>query len=51
VSDLKEGKVTLDELSGRDLPTLTNTYAITAILDADRRSLDLNTSIIIDNVV
>lgn len=37
---LKEGKVTLDELDRRGLPTLKNTIATTAILEAGRISLD-----------
>jgi D-galacturonate reductase len=45
VSELKEGKVTLDELNGRDLPTLTNTLATTAILEAGRKSLDEKRSV------
>ena len=40
VADFKEGKVTLDELDKRGLPTLKNTVATTAILEAGRRSLD-----------
>lgn len=40
VTALKEGKVTLDELDRRGLPTLRNTVATTAILEAGRRSLD-----------
>jgi D-galacturonate reductase len=40
VDDLKSGKVTLEELYDRDLPTLKNTIATTAILEAGRRSLD-----------
>jgi D-galacturonate reductase len=40
VTDLKAGKITLDELDGRDLPTLKNTLGTTAILEAGRRSLD-----------
>lgn len=40
VTGLKEGRVTLDELDGRGLPTLKNTVATTAILEAGRRSLD-----------
>lgn len=40
VTMLKEGKVTLDELDNRGLPTLRNTVATTAILEAGRRSLD-----------
>jgi D-galacturonate reductase len=40
VTNLKEGKVTLDDLDSKDLPTLKNTLATTAILEAGRRSLD-----------
>ena len=40
VTALKEGRVTLDELDRRGLPTLRNTIATTAILEAGRRSLD-----------
>jgi D-galacturonate reductase len=40
VADLKDGKVTLDELDARDLPTLKNTLATGAIMEAGRRSLD-----------
>ena len=40
VTGLKEGKVTLGELDKRGLPTLGNTIATTAILEAGRRSLD-----------
>lgn len=40
VTDLKEGKVTLDGLDKRGLPTLKNTVATGAILEAGRRSLD-----------
>jgi D-galacturonate reductase len=39
---LNEGKVTLDQLDARPLPTLKNTIATTAILEAGRRSLDEN---------
>jgi D-galacturonate reductase len=42
VNRLNEGKVTLDELDARPLPTLRNTIATTAILEAGRRSLDEN---------
>jgi D-galacturonate reductase len=45
VSDLKEGKITLEQLNDRDLPTLKNTLATTAILEAGRRSLDERRSI------
>jgi D-galacturonate reductase len=45
-----EGKVSLDELDRRGLPTLANTIATTAILEAGRRSLDEGgKSIEIDN--
>ena len=37
---LKEQRVTLDELDKRGLPTINNTIATTAILEAGRRSLD-----------
>ena len=37
---LKEGKVTLDDLDRRGLPTLKNTIATGAILEAGRVSLD-----------
>jgi len=40
VAALKEGKVSLDELDKRGLPTLKNTLATGAILEAGRRSLD-----------
>ena len=40
VTAIKEGRVTLDELDRRGLPTLKNTIATTAILEAGRRSLD-----------
>ena len=39
VAALKAGKVTLDDLDKRGLPTLKNTIATTAILEAGRRSL------------
>ncbi|KAL5375124.1 hypothetical protein DPSP01_011438 [Paraphaeosphaeria sporulosa] len=42
VNQLNEGKVTLDQLDSRPLPTLKNTIATTAILEAGRRSLDEN---------
>lgn len=42
VTALKEGKVTLDDLDKRGLPTLKNTIATGAILEAGRRSLDEN---------
>lgn len=40
VTALNEGRVTLDQLDERPLPTLKNTVATTAILEAGRRSLD-----------
>ncbi|KAI5299791.1 hypothetical protein KEM55_001743 [Ascosphaera atra] len=40
VTALNEGKVTLDDLDKRGLPTLKNTIATTAILHAGRMSLD-----------
>ena len=40
VANLNEGKVTLDELDKRGLPTLANPAMTTAILQARRRSLD-----------
>lgn len=40
VTALKEGKVTLEELDKRPLPTLQNTIATGAILHAGRVSLD-----------
>ena len=40
VTALKAGRVSLEELDRRGLPTLRNTVATTAILEAGRRSLD-----------
>ena len=40
VTALKEGKATLESLDQRGLPTLKNTIATTAILEAGKRSLD-----------
>lgn len=40
VTGLKEGQVSLDELDKRGLPTLKNTIATGAILEAGRRSID-----------
>jgi D-galacturonate reductase len=40
IQSLKEGRTTLEGLDGRGLPTLRNTVATTAILEAGRRSLD-----------
>ena len=42
VNKLNVGEVTLDQLDARPLPTLKNTIATTAILEAGRRSLDEN---------
>ena len=39
VTALKEGKVTLEELDQRGLPTLANTIFTTAILQGGRKSL------------
>ena len=49
VNALKDGKVTLEELDKRPLPTLANTVLTTAILEAGRRSLDEGRSIEIVN--
>lgn len=40
VTALNEGKVALDQLDAKPLPTLRNTIATTAILHAGRVSLD-----------
>ena len=40
VARVNDGKVTLEELDKRGLPTLGNTVMTTAILEAGRRSLD-----------
>lgn len=40
VTAVNEGRLTLEELDTRPLPTLRNTIATTAILDAGRKSLD-----------
>ncbi|OAP57510.1 hypothetical protein AYL99_08248 [Fonsecaea erecta] len=40
VTAVNEGRVTLDQLDKRGLPTLRNTVLTTAILEAGRRSLD-----------
>ncbi|KAJ1708456.1 putative NAD binding Rossmann fold oxidoreductase [Aspergillus flavus AF70] len=40
VTAVNEGRVTLDQLDARPLPTLKNTIATTAILHAGRISLD-----------
>lgn len=45
ITDLKDGKVTLAELDRRGLPTLANTIATGAILEAGRRSIDEKRSI------
>lgn len=47
VTALKDGKSTLDDLDKRGLPTLKNTIATGAILEAGRRSLDEKRSIAI----
>ncbi|KAI5202676.1 hypothetical protein AUEXF2481DRAFT_64944 [Aureobasidium subglaciale EXF-2481] len=45
ITALKDGKASLDDLDKRGLPTLKNTIATGAILEAGRRSLDENRSI------
>ncbi|KAF2237222.1 D-galacturonic acid reductase-like protein [Viridothelium virens] len=45
VTALKEGKATLDDLDKRGLPTLKNTIATGAILEAGRKSLDEKRSV------
>lgn len=50
VRGLKAGKVTLEELDKRGLPTLRNCLGTTAILEAGRRSLDESRSIGIKEV-
>jgi D-galacturonate reductase len=45
VTNLKDGKLTLDDLDNRPLPTLKNTIATGAILEAGRRSLNEGRSI------
>lgn len=40
VTALNEGKITLDALDASGLPTLKNTIATGAIMEAGRRSLD-----------
>jgi len=40
VTAFKDGRVSLEELDRRGLPTLRNTIATTAILEAGRKSLD-----------
>ncbi|KAL9094457.1 MAG: hypothetical protein Q9165_003307 [Trypethelium subeluteriae] len=45
VTALKEGKATLDDLDNRGLPTLKNTLATGAILQAGRKSLDEKRSV------
>lgn len=42
IQALKEGRATLDDLDRRGLPTLKNTIATGAILEAGRISLDQN---------
>lgn len=45
VTAVNEGRVTLDQLDARPLPTLKNTIATTAILQAGRVSLDEKRSV------
>lgn len=40
IQAIKEGRATLEDLDNRGLPTLRNTVATTAILEAGRRSID-----------
>ena len=40
VAAFKEGRLSLDDLDARRLPTLKNTIVTTAILEAGRKSLD-----------
>jgi len=40
ITDLNAGKVTLEDLDKRGLPTISNTLGTGAILEAGRRSLD-----------
>ena len=40
VTVFKEGRISLNDLDSRGLPTLKNTIVTTAILEAGRRSLD-----------
>ncbi|KAI9810474.1 MAG: hypothetical protein M1827_006250 [Pycnora praestabilis] len=48
IAALKEGRVTMDDLDKRGLPTLKNTVATQAILHAGRISLDKNRSVMIE---
>lgn len=48
VAALQDNRVSLDDLDRRRLPTLWNTLATTAILEAGRISLDENRSVDID---
>ena len=48
VNKLNAGEITLDQLDARPLPTLRNTIATTAILEAGRRSLDEKRPIVAD---
>lgn len=40
IAALKDGRATLDDMDKRGLPTLANTIATGAILEAGRRSID-----------
>lgn len=46
---LKEGRATLEDLDNRGLPSLKNTIATTAILEAGRRSLDEARTVVISS--
>ncbi len=48
VTALKENRVSLDDLDTRGLPTLRNTVATTAILEAGRISLDEKRTVAIE---
>ena len=48
VRTLKDGRITLDQLNERGLPTLKNTIITTAILEGGRKSLDESKSVEIE---
>ena len=47
-TQVNDGKATLDDLDNKGLPTLKNTLATTAILEAGRRSIDEGREILIE---
>ena len=49
VTAFKDGKASLDDLDKKGLPTLKNTIATTAILEAGRRSLDEGRTVVIES--